>query len=93
MEAGMIKIWGRIMKNSKILKDAVVTSDMEGSYQDNLKACINELCDKFDIQKPYWLPTNLEEYNKRSKTIFNQHNFMEQIDFEKFIIAELDIKK
>lgn len=93
MEASMIKIWGRIMKNTKIIKDAVVTSNIEGSYQDNLKACINELCNKFDIQKPYWLPTNMEEYNKRAKTIFNYHNFMEEIDFDKFVIEELDIKK
>jgi hypothetical protein len=93
MEAGMIRIWGRLMKNSKILKDAVVTSDIEGSYQEKLKECINELCNKFDIQKPYWLPTNMEEYNKRNKTIFNQHNFMEDIDFDKFIIEELDIEK
>ncbi|MCM8710897.1 hypothetical protein M2651_07645 [Clostridium sp. SYSU_GA19001] len=89
----MIKIWGKIVKNNKILKDAVVTSDIEGTYQDNLKQCINELCYKFDIQKPYWLPTNMEEYNKRGKTIFNSHNFMEEIDFDKFIIEELDAKK
>jgi two-component SAPR family response regulator len=52
-----------------------------------------ELCNKFDIQKPYWLPTNMEEYNKRSKTVFNMHNFMEEIDFDKFVIEELDIKE
>ncbi|MCM0648544.1 hypothetical protein NBE98_09180 [Clostridium swellfunianum] len=89
----MVKIWGRIMKGGKIIKDAVVSADMEGSYQENLKACINDLCNKFDIQKPYWLPTNMEEYNKRSKTIFNEHNFMECIDFDRFIVEELDIDK
>lgn len=89
----MIKIWGKILKNNKIIKDLVVTSDIEGSYQENLKECITVLCDKFDIQKPYWLPTNLEEYNRRNKTVFNYHNFMEEIDFDKFVIQELDLKK
>jgi hypothetical protein len=89
----MIKIWGKIVKNSKIIKDEVVTSDLASSYQDNLKACITELCEKFDIAKPYWLPTNLEEYNKRSKTTFTAHNFMEDIDFDKFMIAEIEEKK
>jgi len=88
----MIKIWGKIIKNNKIINDAVVTSNMEGTYMENLKLCIIELCEKFDIQKPYWLPTNLEEYNKRNKTVFNYHNFMEDIDFDKFVIQELDIK-
>ncbi len=86
----MLKIWGKIMKNNKILMDEVVTSDIEGSYQENLKACITELCRNFDIEKPYWLPTNLDEYNKRSKTIFNENNFIEEINFDKFVIAELD---
>lgn len=88
----MIKVWGRIVKNNKIVKDDVVISDIEGTYQDKLKACINELCNRFDIQKPYWLPTNMEEYNKRGKTIFNYHNFMEEIEFDKFVIEELDTK-
>jgi hypothetical protein len=88
----MLRIWGKIIKNNRIVKDAVVSSELEGSYQDNLKLCINELCQKFDLAKPYWLPANLEEYNKRAKTTFNAFNFMEDIDFDKFIIEELSDK-
>lgn len=88
----MLKIWGKIIKNSKIIKSEVAISELEGSYQDNLKACLIELCEKFDIQKPYWLPTNLQEFNRRSKTSFNKHNFMDEIDFDKFIIEELEVE-
>jgi hypothetical protein len=93
LEVHMIKIWGKIMKDNKIVKDAVVTAEGGETYQDNLKSCIEELCYKFDIQKPYWLPKNMEEYNNRGKTIFNYHNFMEEINFDKFVIAEIDINK
>lgn len=89
----MLKIWGKVIKNNKIIKDEVATSNIDGSYQDNLKQCIIELCYKFDISKPYWLPINLEQYNKRNKTIFNEHNFIEEIDFDKFTIEEIDDKK
>jgi hypothetical protein len=89
----MLKIWAKIMKNNKIIKDEVFTSDVEGGYQENLKVCITELCNRLDIAKPYWLPTNLEEYNKRSKTTFNQNNFIEEIDFDRFVIEELDTKE
>ena len=44
----MLKIWGRIMKNGKIIKDDVVVSDIDGTYQENLKQCLIQLCDKFD---------------------------------------------
>ncbi len=86
----MLKIWGKIITNNKIVIDDVATSDVEESYQENLKICITELCNKFDISKPYWLPANLEEYNKRSKTSFNQDNFIDDIDFDKFMIVEID---
>lgn len=89
----MLKIWAKVMKNSKIIKDEVVTFDIEGGYQENLKACITELCNRLDISKPYWLPANLEEYNKRSKTTFDQNNFIEEIDFDRFVIEELDTKE
>jgi hypothetical protein len=88
----MLKIWGKVIKDNRIIKDEVAISDIEGTYQDNLKACINELCYKFDISKPYWLPSNLDEYNKRSKTSFNEDNFIEEIDFDRFMIEEIDFK-
>lgn len=86
----MLKIWGKVIKNNKIIKDGVAISNIEGTYQDNLRQCIIELCDKFDISKPYWLPVNLDQYNARSKTTFNEHNFIEEINFDKFIIQEID---
>ncbi|MDD3225205.1 MAG: hypothetical protein PHX70_10995 [Clostridium sp.] len=88
----MLKIWGRLMKNDKIIKDAVVSSDLDASYQENLKACIVELCHEFDISIPYWLPPNVKEYNNRRKTIFNENHFIDEINFDKFIIQEIDME-
>ncbi|MBC2396956.1 hypothetical protein [Clostridium tetanomorphum] len=89
----MVKIWGKLIKENKIIRDEVVESNIDASYQENLKACIIELCDKFDISKPYWLPNNLEEFNRRAKTEFNSDNFIEELDFDKFVIEELDLEK
>ncbi|WP_203527779.1 hypothetical protein [Clostridium thermarum] len=88
----MLRIWGKILKDNRIIKDTVVTSDIEGSYQDNLKACIVTICRELDIEKPYWLPNNLEEYNKRGKVIFDQNNFIDFINFDKLVVEELDSK-
>lgn len=85
----MLKIWGKLMKNNKIIKDEVVISDIQSDYQSNLKVCITELCYKFDIPKPYWLPSNLNEYNRRNKTSFTKDNFMEELDFDKFTISDI----
>ncbi|AGY76761.1 MULTISPECIES: hypothetical protein [Clostridium] len=89
----MLKIWGKLVKHNKIIKDEVVVSEDGENYQEDLKSCILELCRKFDIEKPYWLPANLEEYNRRSKTSFNSDNFIDEVEFDKFEIEEIDDEK
>jgi hypothetical protein len=86
----MIRIWGKVIRNNKIILDEVATSDKEENYEEAVKDCINELCEKFDIGKPYWLETNIREFNKRRKTTFNNDNFIEDIEFDRFIVEVLE---
>lgn len=86
----MLKICGQIIKNQKIIEDCIVTLNSSENYQENLKCCILDLCNKFDIENPYWLPHNVDSYNQRRKTIFTKDNFIDTINFDKFIIEELD---
>lgn len=87
----MLRLWGKIVKNNQLIlssESSYEFNDLE--YQQQLKYCIQNLCAEFDIQKPYWLNTNLKEYNKYKKTSFTQDNFIEEIDFDKFEIEVLD---
>jgi hypothetical protein len=88
-EVKILKIWGKLINDNRIIKDEVSISEDEDSYQENLKVCISELCYKFDISTPYWLISNINEYNKRHKTNFDENNFIEEIQFDKFTIEEL----
>ena len=85
----MLKIWGKLVKDNRIIVDEVAIALEEDSYQENLKTCITELCYKFDISTPYFLKSNVNEYNKRRKTSFDENNFIEEINFDKFLIEEL----
>lgn len=88
----MIKLWGKIIKNHKIVLQEVALCTEELEYQEQLKHCILELSYTFDIQKPYWLEKNMNEYNKIKKTSFTQDNFMEEIDFDRFEIEVIEEK-
>lgn len=92
-EVGALKIWGKILKNNKIMKDKVVVMGDAQNYQENLKKCMLKICKDFDIEKPYWLPSNVDEYNSRRKTSFTSDNFIDSIDFDKFTIEEIHNKK
>lgn len=85
----MLKIWGKLIKDNRIIRDEVSMSEIEDSYQENLKTCISELCYKFDTSTPYWLKSNVNEYNRRHKTSFDENNFIDEIQFDKFMIEEL----
>ena len=89
----MLKIWGKLIYDNRIIKDEVSVSEIEGSYQENLKACISELCYKLDISTPYWLKSNINEYNRRHKTSFDENNFIDEIYFDKFMIEELKLNE
>ncbi|KMT20869.1 hypothetical protein [Clostridium cylindrosporum] len=87
----MMRLWGKIIKNNKIIfqhESNYAYDDLE--YQDQLKYCIEVICKELDIQKPYWLNSNLKEYNKYKKTSFTQDNFIEEIEFDKLEIEVLD---
>ena len=88
-----MRLWGKLMKNNKIIKDNAVPLNVEDDYQAALKESIIQLCDSFDIAKPYWLNKNLNEYNRLGKTSFNKDNFIEEITFDKLVIEELRDKK
>ena len=85
----MLQIWGKLIKDNRIISDEVSMSEKKDSYQENLKACITQLCYKFDIATPYWLKSNINEYNKRRKTNFDENNFIEEIYFDRFMIQEI----
>lgn len=88
----MIRLWGKIVKANKLILHDEVTCSEDISYDAQLKKCMTELCYKLDIEKPYWLPKNLEEYNSRKKTTFDKDNFIEEINFDKLEIIVLDEK-
>ena len=88
-----MRLWGKLVKNNKIIKDNAVPLIVKDDYQAALKEAIIQLCDSFDIAKPYWLNKNLNEYNRLGKTSFNKDNFIEEIEFDKLIIEELEDKK
>ena len=37
---------------------------------------------KYDLSKPIWLNSNIEEFKRRSKTRFNKDNFVDEIEFD-----------
>lgn len=79
----MFRIWAKIWKENRLLKDLVV---LDGAKEKNRTKkvfdSLNEICYSFDLSKPIWLDHNINEFQRIDKTRFNADNFIDSIDFD-----------
>ena len=81
----MIRIWAKVMKKDKILKQYVLERFETIDYSkffDYLK----EICENLDIATPVLIKTHLFNYAKYNNVRFTQADFVETIDFDKLVL-------
>lgn len=79
----MFRLWGKILKNNRMLKDTVVCiddSDMTRTHK--IFKALGEVCETFDLPEPIWLDSNIDEFRQISKTRFSNDSFIENINFD-----------
>lgn len=82
----MIKIWGKVFVDEKIEKHSVIEVEpKECTFFDMLK----QLCEKLDIPTPVLLNKHLADFNQFSMTQFKMVDFVENINFDRFVIEYL----
>jgi hypothetical protein len=79
----MFRIWGKIFKDNRLLKDMVYENgDTSLNRTKKVFSGLHEFCLAFDLQEPIWLDKNITEFKGVDKTRFYQDNFIEGIDFD-----------
>lgn len=78
----MFRLWARIFKDNRMLKDAVICSDADDTRTHKVFQAIEEVCYQFDLGKPIWLDATVADFKRHSKARFTADNFIETIDFD-----------
>ena len=78
----MFRLWGKCWKDNHLIKDTVICDDTEDTRTHKIFHALDSICYEFDLSKPIWLDSNIEEFKKRDKTRFHQDNFVDSIDFD-----------
>ena len=82
----MINIWGKIFTDEKIVKHFTVSvQPSECTFFDMIKS----LCEGLDIPTPVLLNKHINDFNKFSMTLFKPVDFIENVNFDKFIVEYL----
>ncbi|MDE6433827.1 MAG: hypothetical protein K2L07_06310 [Lachnospiraceae bacterium] len=79
----MFRVWGKVMKSNRLLKDTVVCiEDDTISRTKKVFKALEEMCYEFDLAKPIWLEGNKTDFIRHARTKFTKDSFIEDIDFD-----------
>ena len=78
----MFRLWAKIFKDNRMLKDTVICNDSAETRTHKVFSAIEDLCYEFDLSKPIWLDSSIEEFKRHDKVRFGADSFIESIDFD-----------
>ena len=81
----MIRIWSYTTVESKITKSYIYES-IDNFSEEKFRFHIEKICHKLDIPTPVILKTHIENFENFNMVTFSVRDFIESVDFEKFII-------
>lgn len=82
----MVRIWGKVYKGEKLLKHASIeVNERECTFFDMLR----KLAEKLDIATPVLLEKHVKDFNKFNMCMFKADDFVEKVNFTKFILENI----
>ena len=81
----MIRIWAKVIKKDKIVKQFMLEKTEEMDYS-MFYDYVREICENLDIPTPVIIKTHLFNYAKYNVLRLKQDDFVESINFDKLVL-------
>lgn len=78
----MFRLWVKEWKSNRMLRDTTICDDSEDTRTHKVFRALEQACYEFDLGKPIWLDSNIEEFKRHAKARFYQDSFIETISFD-----------
>ena len=78
----MFRLWGKLFKDNRMVKDMTVCYDSSDTRTHKIFRGLEDICYAWDLGKPIWLDSTIQDFQRHKKTRFYQDNFIETIDFD-----------
>ena len=88
----MIRIWARTVCDGKITRSYIYES-IDNFNDSTFHKHIERMCHEIDIPTPAILKSHITNYVDFNNTVFLPRDFVESIDFDKFIIENAALSK
>lgn len=88
----MLRIWARTMNEGKITRSYIYES-IDNFSEATIRKHIEKICHEIDIPTPIILKSHITNYVDFNNSSFLPRDFVESIDFDRFIIENAIIDK
>ena len=78
----MFRLWGKIFKDNRMLRDTVICDDTEDTRTHKIFNALDECCYEFNLSRPIWLDSTIRDFKRHSKARFTKDAFVEEIEFD-----------
>ena len=78
----MFRLWAKEFKDNRMLMDTVIEDASDNTRTHKVFHALDEVCLQFDLGKPIWLDSTIQDFKRHDKTRLTQDNFIESIDFD-----------
>lgn len=83
----MARIWAKILKGDKILKDCMIDTEKYFSI-DQFVEYIQDICYQLDIPNPMVLSNHFDKFSEFNHVKFVVDDFVEEVHFEKLVLEK-----
>lgn len=77
-----MRIWFKLFTDNHLIKDYTFEDDSDETRTHKVFNAIDEVCYKFDLSKPIWLDSTVNEFKRHSRARFTKDAFVETVDFD-----------
>lgn len=78
----MFRLWAKEIKDNRLLRDTTVCNESSDTRTHKIFHALDAVCYEFDLSKPIWLDSNIQEFKRHARTRFYQDSFVDSIDFD-----------
>ena len=82
MKGKRMRIWFKIWKNNRMVKDTTIEDERADTRTHKVFAALEAAVYEFDLGKPIWLDATVAEFKRLGKARFTKDCFMEPVEFD-----------
>ena len=83
-----MKIWAKVMKGDKILRDVIYENDLTLTPS-NFQRTLQEISYKLDVATPVTLPSHYKHFERFNRVKYLPRDFIEEVDYTSFVLERV----